>query len=237
MNDASKRIADLSPEQKRALLAQLLREKAKASEQKEWVPLSVGQRALWFLYRLAPESAAYNLLYAARIGSTLDIATLQHALQTLVHRYPILSSTYTTHGAEPAQHLSRDRQIVAEVIDAASWSDEELEQRVYEEGNIPFDLEKGPILRIKLYKHSSQDYILALTVHHIALDFWSLDILIDELYLLYAFERAGIQAPLPPPARSFTDYVRWQSEMLTGPQGERHWQYWREKLAGDLSGR
>src|SRR5579862_1170440 len=103
MNDGSKsasaKIAELSPEQKRALLAKLLREKAAASEAKEPAKteaLSYGQRALWFLYRLAPDSAAYNLLYAARINSALDIPTLQYALQTLVRRYPILTTTYTT---------------------------------------------------------------------------------------------------------------------------------------------
>src|SRR5262249_5143445 len=122
----------------------------------------------------------------------------------------------------------------AEVIDASSWSTSELKQRLYDEGNRPFNLEKGPILRIQLLQRSAQEAILALTVHHIALDFWSLDILMDELYLLYAAERAGTQVPLPPPGSHFTEYVRWQTEMLSGREGEHLWAYWKEKLAGEL---
>ncbi len=270
--EASKKLANLSPDEKRALLARLLREKANAGqpphnngahspadgngarsspsagglpasdgragspdgEVQAWASLSHGQRALWFLYRLAPDSTAYNLLYSARVSSALDIPTLQRSLQALVRRYPILTATYTMQGNEPVQRFHPHQQIQAEVIDASSWSKAELDQRLFEEGNRPFDLEKGPILRIQLFQRSSQEAILALTVHHIALDFWSLDILMDELYLLYAAERAGSQAPLPPPGSPFTAYVRWQSEMLAGREGEQHWTYWQQKLAGEL---
>jgi amino acid adenylation domain-containing protein len=256
--EASKSFANLSPDEKRALLARLLREKAKAgqtsldngagasadgkagspngkaAEVQEWSPLSHGQRALWFLYRLSSDSTAYNLLYTARVSSALDIPILQRSLQALVRRYPILTATYTMQGNEPVQRFHPQQQIQAEVIDASSWSMTELDQRLSEEGNRPFDLEKGPILRIQLFQRSTQEAILALTVHHIALDFWSLDILMDELYLLYAAERIGTQAPLPPPGSPFTAYVRWQSEMLAGREGEPLWTYWQQKLTGEL---
>src|SRR5262249_18518703 len=66
-----------------------------------YLPLSHNQKALWFLSRLAPESAAYNLLYAARIRQQLDIPTLQRTLWGLAKRYPVLTSTYTLHNGEP----------------------------------------------------------------------------------------------------------------------------------------
>src|SRR5437870_3020854 len=120
MDDVTRRIADLSPEAKRVLLAQLLRKKIDGS--KEWSPLSQGQRALWFLYRLAPESAAYNLLYAARIRSPLDLPALQRAVQALVQRYPILTTTYVMDGKEPIQRFHKDRTVPLEIIDASTWS-------------------------------------------------------------------------------------------------------------------
>ena len=88
MSDTAKSSTDLSPVQKRAYLAQLLREKAKTGAttrqaDPEEFPLSRGQRALWFLYQLAPESTAYNLLYAATIHSVLDISALQRAAREL----------------------------------------------------------------------------------------------------------------------------------------------------------
>nr|BBH90794.1 hypothetical protein KTC_55450 [Thermosporothrix sp. COM3] len=236
MNDASKRLADLSPEQKRALLARLLKERAQqgGKGQAEFAPLSQQQRALWFLYQLAPESSAYNLLYTARIRSALDISALQQALLALVRRYPILTATYTMRDGEPVQCFHPQQEVHAEVVDATSWSAEALEEHLLVEGNRPFDLEKGPIVRPQIFKLGEREYVLALTVHHIALDFWSLDILVDELYLLYAAQRAGTEDILPPPGPNFTEYVRWQREMLESAEGERLWSYWKQKLSGEL---
>src|SRR6266550_4745706 len=251
MSDTHKKVSDLSREEKRTLLAELLRKKAKeakgakgagggeatnghTSTATDWSPLSHGQRALWFLYRLAPESPAYNLLYAAHVRSPLDIPALQRAVQALLERHPLLTATYTMRDGEPVQPFHPDHQLRVEVIDASFWSREQLNPQLLEEGDRPFDLERGPVLRIKVFRQAAQDDILSLTVHHIAVDFWSLDMLIDELCLLYAAERAGVQAPLPTHVPQYTDFVRWQADMLAGPEGERHWTYWQHELSGEL---
>ena len=274
MSDTHKKIADLSREEKRALLAELLRKKARGAEATDgrsstaagWTSLSHGQLALWFLYRLAPESPAYNLLYVAHIRSSLDIPALQRSVQALLQRHPILTATYTMRDGAPVQRFHLDQELHVEVIDASSWNWEQLHRQLLEEGDRPFDLELGPVLRIKLFRQASQDYILSLTIHHIAVDFWSLDMLIDELCLLYAAERAGWAAAgdhkgpnpalpssspyylspgqgggSPPPllrepahVPQYTDFVRWQAEMLAGPEGERHWTYWQHELVGEL---
>ncbi len=153
MSDTFKRSAGLSREEKRALLAELLRKKA--GESRDWSPLSHGQRALWFLYRLAPESPAYNLLYAAYVRSTLDIPSLQRAVQALLERHPLLSAIYTMQDGEPMQRFHPDHKLHVEVIDASSWSREQLNQRLLEEGDHPFDLERGPVLRIKVFQRTA----------------------------------------------------------------------------------
>lgn len=232
MNDPSKKIANLSSEEKRALLAQLLRERANAT--RDWSPLSHGQKALWFLYRLAPESAAYNLLYSARIRSALDISALQRAIKALVSRYPILTATYGMRDGEPVQRVHPQQVVPVETIDASPWNEEELKQQVYAAGNKPLNLEEGPIFQIKLFARSAQDAVLALVVHHIAVDFWALDILVEELGMLYVAELAGIANALPAPGEQHNEYVKWQTEMLQGPEGEQLWQYWQRELAGEL---
>src|SRR2546421_8791178 len=119
MSDTHKKVSDLSREEKRTLLAELLRKKAKGeggasggevtnghtSTVINWSPLSHGQRALWFLYRLAPESPAYNLLYAARVRSQLDLPALHRAVQILLERHPMLTATYTSRDGEPVQRF------------------------------------------------------------------------------------------------------------------------------------
>src|SRR2546421_5065696 len=245
MSDTHKKASDLSREEKRTLLAELLRKKAKGagggeatnghtSTATDWSPLSHGQRALCFLYRLAPESPAYNLLYAAHVRSTLDIPALQRAVQALLERHPLLTATYTMRDGEPVQRFHPDRQLRVEVIDVSSWSREQLNQRLLEEGDRPFDLERGPVLRIKVFRQAAQDDLLSLTVHHIAVDFWSLDMLINELCLLYAAERGGLPAPLPAPVAHYPDFVRWQADMLASSAGEGHWTYWQQQLQGPL---
>jgi amino acid adenylation domain-containing protein len=233
VTDTSRKPGTLSAQEKRELLAKLLREKIS----EESSALSHGQRALWFLYRLAPESAAYNLLYTARLHFQVDVAALQRSVQALVRRYPILTATYAMNGKEPVQRLHKDREVQVETIDASSWSPDALLQRLNEEGNRPFDLGQGPLLRVKLYILPTRETILSLTIHHIVADLWSLNVLIDELHLLYNADRGdrgGQPAQLPSAGAPFTDYVRWQSAMLAGQEGERHWRYWQQKLTGEL---
>jgi amino acid adenylation domain-containing protein len=239
MSDTFKGIANLSSEEKRAYLADLLRKKAAKGGDTTpppvslWSPLSIGQRALWFLHRLSPESAAYNLMYAARVRSSLDIPVLRNALQTLMQRHPVLSATYAMQNGEPAQRFHTTKPVHFEVVDASGWSEEQLLHKIEEEGDRPFDLERGPVFRTTLYMLTPTQYVLQLAIHHVAVDFWSFELLIDELSVLYAAEKLDIQ----PPATGgwqYSDYVKWQSEMLAGKESEHHWQYWQEALAGDL---
>lgn len=249
MSDVSKNLANLNADAKRALLARLLRERAGVSEpqvsesgigeptvaRESWMPISHNQKALWFLSQLAPESAAYNLMYSARISSQLNRTSLRKALHTLTQRYPILTATYTLHDGEPVQQLHPELQIPLEEIAARTLSLEEIQAELYSESNKALNLASGPLLRIRLYERTQNDFVLALIAHHIAVDFWALDILIDELFILYAAEQAGIASPLPAPGEQHSEFVRWQNEMIASPEGERHWAYWQQVLAGEVS--
>ena len=232
MSNTSRRIADLVPEEKRAFLAQLLQKRA--SESKLLYPLSYGQQGLWFLYQLAPESAAYDQAFAWRIRSDLDVPALRRAFQALVDRHPVLRTTYVMRDGRPVQQIHRHQKVHFEEIDASTWSWGELKDRLVEEAHRPFDLERGPILRVGLFTRSAQEHILLMVVHHIAIDFLSLVILMDELRLMYPAEKAGVRTSLPSLDWQYTDHIRWQTEMLAGPEGERLWSYWQKQLAGEL---
>lgn len=232
MNDISKRTTDLSPEEKRALLAQLLQKKA--SQSQSLLPLSFNQQALWFLYKLAPQSWTYNVLFSARIRSHVDILVLEQAFQTLIERHPSLRTTYTSGDNKPVQRVHEYLKVHFKATDASTWSQSELNNRLVEEARHPFDLELGSVLRVNLFTQSATEHILMLVVHHIAMDLWSLTQLLDELFVLYSAQKAGTQATLPPLELQYTDYVRWQTEMLASAEGERLWSYWQRQLAGKL---
>jgi hypothetical protein len=89
-------------------------------------------------------------------------------------------------------------------------------------------------MRASVFVLSEQEYIVQLVLHHIIADFWSLSILARELGAVYSDEKTGSQADLPQLEWQFTDYARWQSEMLAGERGDRLWDYWRRRFEGEL---
>jgi len=232
MSTASQRIADLSPAERRALLAKLLRKEA--SESQSFQPLSYNQQGIWFLYQLAPESMVYNVNFAARIRSDVDIPALRRAFQALVDRHPCLRTTFSLRSGKPAQQVHQQLRVHFVETDASAWDSEVLKTRLLEEAYRPFDLERGPVLRVNLFTSSAREHVLLLVVHHIVIDFWSLAVILNEIGVLYPAEKAGVKASLPHLDSQYSDYVRWQAEMLASPEGERLWAYWKKQLAGQL---
>jgi Condensation domain len=232
MSKTSQRIDNFSPQEKRLLLARLLEKKA--SESPTLHPLSYGQQALWFLHQLDPDSAAYNIALTWRIRSGLDIRALQRTFQALVNRHPSLRTTYTIQDGRPAQRIQKSQKVRFEVIDALTWNRDHLNGCLTEEAHRPFNLERGPLLRVSLFTLPARQFVLLVTMHHIVTDVWSLTVLLDELCRLYPLENAEAGAPLTPPEVQYKDYVRWQTEMLAGPEGEKLWAYWQKQLSGEL---
>jgi amino acid adenylation domain-containing protein len=236
MTDRSIDIAGLSAEEKRVLLSRLLMEQAEVSASAH--PLSYGQRSMWFLYQLAPGSPAYTITYAGRIAGELDVPALERAAQALVDRHATLRTTYAVRDGHPVQlvHPRWPVRIARHSLSPDTGADE-LHEWLRRETNRPFDLQTGPVLRFNLLQHALDEhggeYVLVMTVHHIAVDFWSIDVMLDELRLLYAAQHGS--EPPPPCAHRYVDHADQQVRMLGDAGGERLWQYWSQQLAGELS--
>jgi amino acid adenylation domain-containing protein len=195
-------------------------------------PLSDGQKALWFLWQLEPESAAYNLTAAVRAGG-LGAGTapiLAEAFQTLADRHPALRTSFGVgEDGEPVQRVHPvGTPVDFRAEDASAWSEEVLAAQLDEEAHRPFDLQSGPLLRVRLFERSGEAPVLLVALHHIVGDFWSLAILARELGALI------VGTPLPPLELRYSDAVRAQRRMLAGPEGERLLAWWQERLGGEL---
>jgi amino acid adenylation domain-containing protein len=198
-------------------------------------PLSSGQRGLWFLSRLAPESAAYNIVAAARVRGGLDSPALERALRALVARHGALRTTFPSFSGEPRQRVAERGELDFREVNAAEWEEERVAAWLAEEGYRPFDLENGPLLRVRVLRGAEEsEPVVLLAVHHLVSDFASLAVMVRELAALYREELGGPPALLPRPLASYADFVRWQEELLASPEGERQERYWRERLAGEL---
>jgi amino acid adenylation domain-containing protein len=195
-------------------------------------PLSAGQKALWFLERLAPEAGSYNVVVAARARDGLDAAALGRALAAVAARHEALRTVVRSVDGEPVQRTVSGLEPDVAVEDGRGWSEEELRGRLEAEAWRPFDLEAGPPLRLRIWELAGDERLLLLAVHHVVSDFWSLALAARELGALYLQEAGGPRAELAPPALQYSDFVRWQEERLAGSRGERLWEHWRETLAG-----
>jgi amino acid adenylation domain-containing protein/non-ribosomal peptide synthase protein (TIGR01720 family) len=201
-------------------------------------PLSHGQQALWFLQQLAPESAAYNIASALRIKTKPDEAALRSAFQSLVERHAALRTTFSAVQGRAMQRLHEEANASFVTVAASLWDDAALAERLRDEAHLPFDLERGPLLRALLFSRADDEQVLLVVAHHIVIDFWSLAILMRELGQLYRTAANGamvtLGATLPPHTSNYFDYVRWQQQLLAGEAGERLAAFWQKQLAGEL---
>src|SRR6185312_9085711 len=122
---------------------------------------SPGQRAIWFLERLAPESGAYNVVVAARVRDGIDAAALERALRALTARHEALRTVIRETEGEPARRVLPEGEVDFQRVDAGA----DLAAEAWR----PFDLERGPQMRVRL-----GDGVVLLAVHHLAVDFASL---------------------------------------------------------------
>jgi len=204
-------------------------------------PLSPGQEAMWLICQIAPESVAYNIFITAKIHAYLEIAVVNRVWQKIIEKHPILRTTYTSYEGKPVQQVNQQENFKVEVIDASDWSEDQLAEKIYAIADRPFNLEKDSVLRVNLFTRSAAEHILLLTMHHIAGDMWSYDLLLREFQALYPGEVEQVsqqQTETAPDSwnenKTYANFVQWQAAMLSGTRGEKLWQYWQQQLAGEL---
>jgi amino acid adenylation domain-containing protein/thioester reductase-like protein len=198
-------------------------------------PLSYGQQALWFLHQLLPEDNSFNVAGAVRILGDLDVAALELALKQVAERHEALRSTFHVSEGEPVQRVHETANVQLQILDASGMELEELRGRLVFEAHRSFDLENEPALRVLLFKtKENSENILLLSMDHIITDFWSMTIFVRELLAMYEANKSGKAIELPQLQARYSDYVRWQTAMLESPRGEKLWEYWQNKLSGEL---
>ena len=155
------------------------------------LPASFAQRRLWFVSRLEPEGASYNVPMTLALSGSLDVAALQGALAAIVARHEALRTTFAVADGEPVQVIGPDGVPELAVQDATSLSDAEIQRLVREEGERPFDLESGPLLRATLLRRRADEHLLLVTIHHIVFDGWSAGVFYRELAEYYRAFASG----------------------------------------------
>src|SRR4051794_840191 len=224
---------DLSVAEKRALLADLLREKA---ARPKTVPASFAQQRLWFLSRLEPDSPAYNIPRPLRLRGALDVSALRETFNRILARHEVLRGGFGISDGQPVQVIKPRAEIHLPLIDLQELSEIEREtevsRRAIADAEQPFDLTKAPLLRLGLLKLAPEEHVLLLTMHHIVSDGWSMGLLVREIMTNYEALLAGQQPDLPRLPIQYGDFARWQREWLSGEVLDGQLNYWKDKLSG-----
>ena len=199
------------------------------------LPMSFGQQRMWFITRMAPGRALFNLPLLYRIKGPLDTAAMQRTLAEIVARHEVLRTTLHMQGEATLQAILPAFVPCQSVEDASGepgTRDEVVARLVAAEMARPFDLERMPPFRARLIKLDAGDHLLLLILHHSAGDGWSLGLLQRELVALYTAFASGQSSPLPALTIQYADFAAWQRATLDASATERGLAYWRTQLAG-----
>ncbi|HEX6371116.1 MAG TPA: amino acid adenylation domain-containing protein [Longimicrobium sp.] len=200
------------------------------------LPLSFAQERLWFLDRLQPHDAAYNVARVLRVAGPLDVPALERALGDVVRRHEALRTTFREADDAAVQVIAPFAGFALPVDDVSGLDgaarEAEVQRRAAAEAARTFDLSAGPLFRPALLRLGDEDHVLLLTMHHVVSDEWSMDVLFRELSALYAAYRDGRESPLPEPAVQYADFAVWQREQLGGEALDGQLAWWKERLAG-----
>ena len=201
-------------------------------------PVSFAQQRLWFLDQLVPGNAFYNAPTAVLLKGPLNVAALLQTFNEIVRRHEVLRTAFNLLSGELVQMIAPRLDLTLPVVDLQTLSAEKRESQIQrltvEESQRPFDLAKGPLLRVQLLKLDDTEHILLLTMHHIIADGWSLGVLIAELGALYSAFTSGQPCPLSPLPVQYADFTDWQRQWLQGEVLTTQLTYWRQQLH-DLS--
>jgi amino acid adenylation domain-containing protein/non-ribosomal peptide synthase protein (TIGR01720 family) len=211
-----------------------------AATQQDNYPLSSSQRRLWLLSKFAPNTgAAYHMTSIYNLTGALDEAMLCRAFDSLSARHESLRTVFREDAAgEVRQYIiaaAPDYNVIVQHDLRYDTAGEETVRRMAEtDMSTPFDLARGPLMRVSLYRIAGDKWVLSYVMHHVISDGWSMEILIKELLVLYNSFVNGLAAPLSPLRIQYKDYASWQQQQLKGGAFSAHRTYWLEQLGGEL---
>ncbi|MFF2012621.1 amino acid adenylation domain-containing protein [Streptomyces sp. NPDC058195] len=228
-DDLAQRLAALAPEERarfETLFAQL--------GQEDTFPLAVLQRGTWFLEQLRPRNPGYIVPGAVRVEGPLDTGLLRAAVAEVVRRHEALRTTFESRDGAPVQVVRPQLDIDVPEADLSGPEHGDAERQEWIAAALaePFDIDTGPLVRVRLLRTGPERSVLVIAMHHLVSDRWSLAVFLNELSELYEAFAAGRPSPLAELPLQYGDFAAWQHQQLERGGWEQGLAYWRGHLAG-----
>jgi amino acid adenylation domain-containing protein len=200
------------------------------------LPLAYAQQRLWFFDQLSPASTTFNLVQALHIAGALRLDVMQRACNEIVRRHAVLRTSFPAVRGEAQQLIAPFRPFELGFVDLSLLPDprNHSERLIRQEEQKPFDLARGPLHRISVYRLAPEEHIVVFSVHHIIFDGWSTSVFFREFNALYAAFDAGQGSPLPDLPIQYADFAFWENTAIRGQRLQKHVDFWRRELKEPL---
>jgi amino acid adenylation domain-containing protein len=202
-------------------------------------PLSYSQKRLWLISQLEKGSEAYNISGVQLLFGKPNFEAIDHAFSMLIERHETLRTIFSVDGQGdikqfiiPAKNFNF--KTAHQDLRGCINPEGELKMLIEKGFSNPFDLVKGPLLRVTFYRLEEEKWALCFEMHHIISDGWSMEILNREVFQLYeTYVNGGLDAQLPLKIQ-YKDYAAWQNALLSGTRFNELIRYWKNRLGEDL---
>lgn len=174
------------------------------------------QQGIWRLQTLQPAARAFNISLPLRVSERLDPQTLEQALARLLERHPQLNAVYDESDGMPVSSPRKDAMPMLTVVDA-DWDKLSIDAALRAQADRELLLHES-IIHVYLLQTGPQQSLLHLVVHHIAVDAWSMQVLMRDLAQAYRDVARG-QPTMLPPTRVYGDFLRAQQRWIESEEG------------------
>ncbi|ADO68947.1 non-ribosomal peptide synthetase [Stigmatella aurantiaca] len=205
------------------------------------IPLSSSQERLWVLDRIEETRAPiYIIPLVLRLRGTLNQEALRQSLDGIIQRHEALRTRFPTVDGQPVQEIAEELHAELppseELGHGAGATEAEISKLIQEQAGLevsrPFDLERGPLFRMRLLRISEGDHVLVLTMHHIISDGWSVGLLTRELAAGYNALQSRRELVMPALPAQYADFALWQRKMLREGALSESIEAHKQRLAG-----
>jgi hypothetical protein len=200
----------------------------------DW-PLSFDQERLWRMHQADPTLVSWNVDAGSRVRGELDLPVFLAAFRELIRRHAAWRTTFSTLEGQPVQRVHPWLEPHVSFLDVSALPEPIREQAghaaIYDHTRTPFDLERGPLVRMALVRLAARDHLYLVTIHHIVTDWITYQIFFGELMQVYEALRSGRTSPLPAPLQ-FPDYALWERDWFQGEVFDDEARFWRQALEG-----
>ncbi len=192
--------------------------------------LTHSQERMWYLHQLDPKSAAYHVFGSLEMTGPLNAGCMGRAVRTVISGHEILCSRHGIENGQPRVWIERND--IPDIIYQVAEGETAIHDYLTNFARKPFVLAREAAVRIGLIACGVDRHILAICIHHIIADGWSIRLLASEIAATYAAFLASEIIPIRPARTSYFDYAVCHRKWIESGAVDSQIAYWKSKLAG-----